>query len=74
MPFSSSSFTSVASEKRGGGWVKCWSVSSLLSFSTSPSASGGSTPAAASGSVSSSAACSGSCAASTSRCSSGVSS
>ena len=24
MPSFSSSFTSVASVKRGGGWVKCW--------------------------------------------------
>ena len=30
MPFSSSSFTRLASEKRGGGWVKCWSVSSFV--------------------------------------------
>ena len=46
MPFSSSSFTRLASLKRGGGWVKCWSVSSFLSVSASPSARGGSWPAA----------------------------
>ena len=41
MPFSSSVFTSVASVKRGGGWVKFCFVSRLTSVSTSPSFSGG---------------------------------
>ena len=44
MPFSSSSLTSVASEKRGGGCVNFCSGRSSLSSSRSPSASGGSTP------------------------------
>ena len=44
MPFSSSSFTSVASVNRGGGCVNFCSGRSVLSSSLSPSASGGSTP------------------------------
>ena len=43
MPFSSSSLTSVASEKRGGGWVNFCSGFSSRSASSSPFASGGST-------------------------------
>src|SRR6266581_1388275 len=41
MPFSSSSLTRLASLNRGGGWVKCWSVSSFLRATTSPSVRGG---------------------------------
>ena len=42
MPFSSISRMSVASEKRGGGCVKCWFASSLRLFRASPAASSGS--------------------------------
>ena len=44
MPFSSSSFTSVASVNRGGGCVNFCSGRSAFSSRRSPSASGGSTP------------------------------
>ena len=36
MPYSSSAFTSEASEKRGGGSVKCWSATTRLSGRRSP--------------------------------------
>ena len=74
MPFSSSSFTRLASEKRGGGCVKCWSVSSLPSFRMSPSLSGGSWAPASSGAVSSAWAATFSALGFSSRRSSGVSS
>ncbi len=59
MPFSSRAFTRLASLKRGGGWVKCWSVSSFFRESTSPSARGGSWVAASSAAWSSPAGASG---------------
>ena len=42
IPFSSSSLTRVASENRGGGWVKCCSGLVSSSFSESPSLTSGS--------------------------------
>ena len=42
MPYSSSAFTSAASVKRGGGWVKCWSVWMRSSGMRSPGFIGGS--------------------------------
>ena len=41
MPSSSIRFTSVASEKRGGGWVKCWVAVTAPFFSGSFSRIGG---------------------------------
>ena len=43
IPCSSSSLMSELSEKRGGGWVKCWFPVSSRRVRTSPSASGGRT-------------------------------
>ena len=37
MPSSSSFLTKVASEKRGGGSVKCWSVRTASTFAVAPS-------------------------------------
>ena len=41
MPSSSSALISDASVKRGGGCVKCWRGSSVMSRSVSPSVSSG---------------------------------
>src|SRR5512134_2098335 len=41
IPLSSSSLIRELSEKRGGGWVKCWAPTSSPSASRSPSARGG---------------------------------
>ena len=42
MPSSSMRLTRLASEKRGGGWVKCWSALTCCRASGSRSCMGGS--------------------------------
>ena len=42
MPYSSKDFTKLASEKRGGGSVKCWSPYILSTVKISPVSRGGS--------------------------------
>ncbi|MNN32026.1 hypothetical protein D3C81_1457380 [compost metagenome] len=50
MPSSSSFLTRVASEKRGGGSVKCWSVRMASTLALAPSFSAGRRPPSSSSS------------------------